>query len=110
MAGQVLFGDLVFPLASLALDPGKASGLGESPQATAEAARHPQEVGVVEMLFLPLEPPPLGSESTDGVPHTKTGIQDHSVHASRAAFQKLPVTFAQGVGHGWHSGRWLKTD
>jgi hypothetical protein len=54
MAGQVLFGDLVFPLTSLALDHGNALGLGESPQATAEAARHPHEVGVVEMLFRPL--------------------------------------------------------
>jgi hypothetical protein len=61
MAGQVLFADLVLPLASLALDHGNASGLGESPQATAEAACHPHKVGVVEMLFRPLSLPIFSS-------------------------------------------------
>src|SRR5215469_14913604 len=109
MVGQVLFSDLVFPLASLALDHGNASGLGESPQATAEAARPPQEVGVVEMLFRPLELLPPGSEPPAGVTHPKIGVQDNSVHAIIAAFEKVPVTFAQRVWHRWHPGRWLQT-
>jgi hypothetical protein len=95
MAGQVLFG--VFPLASLARDQGKASGLGESPQATAEAARPPQEVGLVEVLFRPLRLRPPGSQPTAGGTPTQVRVEHDAIAAILRAFQTLPLTIPPGV-------------
>src|SRR5205809_3377471 len=99
MAGQIRIGDLVFPLASFAVDHRNVSGFGESSQTTAEAASQAHEVRVVQMLFRPVQLLPPGAEPAAGVTHAKVGVQDKAIHTIVRAFEKASVVLAQCVWH-----------
>src|SRR5207253_7193335 len=85
--------------ASFAVDHGNVSGFGESPQTTAEAPRHPHEVGVVEMLIRAIQLLPPSAEATARVAHAKVGVQDKAIHTIVRAFEKVSVVLAQCVWH-----------
>src|SRR5438309_11209445 len=99
MAGQIRFGDLVFPLASFAVDHGNVSGFGESSQTTAEAASQAHEVRVVQMLFRPVQLLPPSAVATARVAHAKVRVQHNAVHTIVRAFEKVSVVLAQCVWH-----------
>src|SRR6266516_3002971 len=99
LAGEILFGDLVFPLASFAVDHRNVSGFGESSQTTAEAASQAHEVRVVQMLFRPVQLLPPGAEPAAGVTHAKVGVQDKAIHTIVRSFEKVSVVLAQCVWH-----------
>ena len=51
VGGQVLLGDAVLPVAAAAVDDRDVVGLGERADPAGEPARHPHQVGVVQLLL-----------------------------------------------------------
>ena len=103
MGGQVLFGNLVFPFASITLDHGDTVGFGKGPQAAAEAARHADQMSVIQLLVRAVpQPAPPRAETTGRMQERVVGVQHDPIHTIVAAFEKRMVTFGQRVRHGWH--------
>jgi hypothetical protein len=100
MSGQVLFGDLVFPLASLTVDHGDTVGFGEGMQAAAEAARHTHKMGIIQLLVRAVpQPAPPGSEPSRGIAERIESVQYDTIHTSVTAVKERGVIAAQFVGH-----------
>ena len=81
VAGQVVIRDLVLGVADLAVHDRNALGLASCPHASGEAAGHPHQVSIVELVIAAVEGPPPGPEAARGVAHPEVGVDHDPVHA-----------------------------
>jgi hypothetical protein len=100
MAGDVLFADVMFPLAALTVDHGNTVGFGEGIQAPAEAARQTHQMSVIQLRVraIPQSAPP-GSEPSGGIADRIESVQHDAIHTSVSAVKKSGIVAAQFVSH-----------
>jgi len=102
VGGQVGLGDAVLALPAAAVDDRDAVGLGEPAHPAAEPARHPHQMGVVQLLLgVVVQAPPPHPKPARVVPQREVGVEHDPVHAVVSAGQQLAVPLAQLI----HGGR-----
>ena len=100
VAGQVLLGELMLTLTTLAVDDRDLVGSGPGPHPTSEPTGHPHQMRIVQLLITTLMPPPP--------PHPKPArlmtqrevrVEHNAIHAVIAARQQIPLTFGELINH-----------
>lgn len=100
MGGEVLLGDEVLALAALAVDDRHAVGRAPRPDATTEPARHPHQMGIVQVVVVVAVPaPPPHSEPARAVAQREVGVQHDAIHAVVRTGQQVAVAGGQVVEH-----------
>jgi len=88
---QVLFGQIVLPLAGAAIDHGNRVGLGPAPDAPAEAAGQAHQMGVVQRIHRAGQVLPPSAESSRAMPGAKVAIQNDAIDAVVAAREQILI-------------------
>src|ERR1039457_1625884 len=76
------------------------SGFRPGTKTAAKPARHPHEVGIVEILVGAVQGTPPLSHPSWPHPHREECVDGDSVHAVVAAVQNVAVEFAELIRHG----------
>ena len=97
---QVLFGDPVLALLSLAVDHRHLVCLGPGPNPAGEPARQPHQVRVVQLLVALLVPaPPPEPEPARTVPQRVVGVEHDPIHTVIRAGQQIGVPLTEIIDH-----------
>ena len=76
---QMLFGNVVLPLAHRAIDDGYAVGLGVGAHAATEPAGHPHQMRVIQPVIGSAQLPPPQAKPTGAVPRPKIAVQHNPI-------------------------------
>ncbi len=97
---QVLLGDAVLALVVLAVKDRDAIRGGPRSDPPGEAASHPHQVGVVEVLVVVVvQSPPSDPKTTRAVTEREIGVQDDAVHTVVYSGQQIAIACRQLVTH-----------
>jgi hypothetical protein len=96
---EVLFRQIVLPLASSAIDHRNPIGLGPAPDSPAESAGQAHPMGVVQGIHGAGQILPPDPETSGIVLRAEVAIQNDSIYAVVAARQQIPVKFTQSICH-----------
>jgi hypothetical protein len=98
--GQVLLSELVFALATLAVDDRDPVSRGRRTQPAGEPPGHPHQMRVVQLLIgVTMQPPPPHPKPARVMTQREVGIEHDAIHAVIAARQKIAITFTELVNH-----------
>ena len=98
--GQVLLGELMLALTTLAVDDRDLVGIGPSPHPTSEPAGHPHQMRVVQLLITTaMQPPPPHPKPTRVMTQREVGIKHDAIHAVITAGQQIAIAFGELVTH-----------
>jgi hypothetical protein len=98
-AFEMLFRQIVLPLASSAIDHRNRVGLGPAPDSPAESAGRAHQMDVVQGIYRAGQILPPDPESSGIVPRAELTVQNDSIYAVVAARQQIPVQFTQSICH-----------
>ena len=87
----VLLGDLMFAVASLAVDQGDSLGLGRGAAPTAEPTRHPAQARLGQILVRPVQSPPPASQPAPVLAHGEVGVEHDTIHTVVRAIEQVRV-------------------
>ncbi|HZP00852.1 MAG TPA: hypothetical protein VFD30_11200, partial [Terriglobia bacterium] len=100
ISGEVLFRHPVLPRAALTVDHGDTPSFGEGTKAAAEAARHPHQMSIIQLIVRPVpQSAPPGPKTTGSMAERIVGIQHDVIHTGVTAFNQISVVSTQFVGH-----------
>ena len=97
--GEIFFGQVVFALPCRTVDYRNAVRLGIAANATAEAAGHPHQIGVLQRRVGPGQRLPPDAEPAGTMPHPEIGVQHDAIDAVVAAAQQILIEGAQPIRH-----------
>ena len=97
---QIFFREVVLALPCRTVDHRNFVGFGITANATAEAAGHPHQVGVLQRLVRSGQRPPPHTKPARIMAHAEVRVQDNAIDAIVAAAQQILIESAQPVRHG----------
>jgi hypothetical protein len=97
---QVVLGELMLALTTLAVDHRDLVGMSPEPHPTSEPTGHPHQMRVVQLLITTaMPPPPPHPKPTRVMPQRKVGVKHNTIHTVITTRQKITITFGELINH-----------